>query len=125
MTLSTLVAKMASLAYLSAGVAAFSGKLSFQKIMKEFQKSQGLTYLSGFMALILGLILVEYHNFWVWDWTVLITIIGWVAVLKGVMLIAFPNSLSFFKNWYKNERMWSILLIAIGILFGYFGFISG
>ena len=60
---------------------------------------------------------------WAKDWTVLITIIGWVSLLKGIILIAFPQSISSFKGIYKNTRLWGIFMIAIGLLFGYFGFI--
>ena len=124
MELSVLVARMLSLVYISAGIAALSGKMDFRKVVEDFERSPGLTYMSGFMALIFGVLLVHYHNLWVKDWTVLITIIGWIALLKGIMLIAFPQSIAAFKGWYKNTRAWGIFMLALGLLFGYFGFIK-
>ena len=124
MELSILVAKIMALAYISVGIGMLSGKLTYNKIIGGFEKSPGLTYLAGIFTLIIGVLLVEYHNIWVKNWTVLITIIGWVALIKGVMLVAFPQFISYFKNWYKNTRAWSIFIIALGLLFGYFGFLS-
>ena len=122
MELSVLVAKILALVYISAGIAAVSGKITFSKIVEDFEKSQGLTFISGLMALVIGMLLVKYHNIWVRDWIVLITIIAWIALLKGIMLIAFPHFISSCKGWYKNTRVWGIFMIAVGLLFGYFGF---
>ncbi|MDD5258379.1 MAG: hypothetical protein PHD29_00205 [bacterium] len=123
MELSVLVAKILALVYLSAGIAALTGKISFDKIVADFEMSQGLTYVSGFMTLVLGMLLVHYHNIWTCGWTMLITIIGWIALFKGIMLIVFPQYISLFKSWYKNTRILGILMLALGLLFGYFGFI--
>jgi hypothetical protein len=123
MELSVLVAKILALTYISAGIAVLSGKITFSKIAEDFERSQGLTFVSGFITLIIGMLLVHYHNIWLKDWTVLITIIGWVTLLKGFMLIAFPQSITSFKGMYKYSRVWGIFMIAIGLLFGYFGFV--
>jgi len=124
MELSFLVAKMLAIVYISAGIAAVSGKITFSRIVEDFEKSQGLTFISGFMTLVIGMLLVHYHNIWVKDWTVLITIVAWMSLLKGIMLIVFPQFISYFKAMYKNTRVWGIFMIIIGLLFGYFGFIS-
>jgi hypothetical protein len=122
MELSVFTAKILALIYLSAGVAALTGQLTFRRIIEDFEKSRGLTFVTGFLTLILGMTLVTYHNFWVKDWRTLITLIGWAALLKGLMLIAFPARVSSLKYWYKSERPWGILMIFLGLLFGYFGF---
>lgn len=124
MNVAIFVAKVLSLLYLSAGLAALSGKVTFAKIVDDFDKSPALTFMTGLITLTMGMLILEFHNVWVKDWTVLVTIVGWAAVLKGIMFIAFPNALSFFKPWYKNSQNWAILLLAIGALFGYFGFIA-
>ena len=123
MELSVLVARILAITYISAGVAALSGKINFRKMVEDFEKSQGLTFVSGFMTLIIGALLVQYHNIWVKDWTVLITVIGWISLLKGIMLIVFPQFMSYFKGWYRNTRAWAVFMIAMGLLFGYLGFI--
>jgi len=124
MELSVVVARILSLTYLAAGVGALRGQISFRKMLHEFEQSPGLTYLSGFIALIVGMILVTYHNRWVSDWPVLITVVGWLSLVKGVLLIAAPQFLTSFKGWYKNAQRWGAAMVALGLLFGYFGFLS-
>ena len=124
MELSIVVAKILALVYISSGIAALSGKISFNKMVEEYERSQGLTFLSGFITIVFGVFLVEYHNIWARNWTVLITIIGWLSLFKGVMLIAFPQSILMFSRWYRNTFRWGIFMIIFGLVFGYFGFIA-
>jgi hypothetical protein len=49
----------------------------------------GLTY--GYLSLFLGLASVVLHNDWVMNWHVLITIFGWLALIKGIIVIAWPE----------------------------------
>ena len=123
MELSILVARMATFVYLAAGVAALSGTLNFKKLAADLNRSSGLTFISGFMTLIAGVALVQYHNLWVKNWTVLVTIIGWACLVKGMMLIVYPKYLSNFKPVYKNGKLLGILMLVLGLVFGYFGFI--
>ena len=122
MGLSILVARILALTYICAGIAAIIGKITFGKIVESFEKSPGLTFVSGFITLIFGMVLVTHHNIWVKHWIVLITIIGWMSLLKGVMLIIFPQYISYFKGMYKNNRVWGIIMLVFGLMFGYFGF---
>lgn len=124
MELSFLAAKVLCLTYLSAGVAALTGKITYSKVIEDFERSPGLAFISGFLALIIGVVLVHYHNHWVRNWTVLITIVGWLSLLKGIMLVAWPQSIAHFKGWYKNTSTWGGIMIVLGLVFGYFGFLS-
>jgi hypothetical protein len=90
---------------------------------ESFERSQGLTFTSGFFTLVFGMVLVTFHNLWVKNWIVLITIVGWMALLKGIMLIMFPKAISHFKGMYKNIKVWGIIMLVLGLLFGYFGFV--
>ncbi len=124
MDLSILVAQMGALVYLSAGVAAVSGTLNFKKMVEDFTKSPALTFIAGFMTLIIGVALVAFHNFWVKDWPVMVTFIGWACLFKGIMLIIYPKYLNSFKSVYKNTKPFGLLMILLGLVFGYFGFLS-
>ncbi|MBN3455798.1 hypothetical protein [Mycolicibacterium sp.] len=73
----------------------------------------GLTY--GYLSLFLGLISVLLHNVWTMDWHVLITIFGWLALLKGIIVIAWPE---ISKNTKYETRIKStrIALVVVGAL---------
>jgi len=47
-------------------------------------------YLNGTLLFIAGLALVRVHNVWVRGWQVLITLVGWFAMLAGLGRMARP-----------------------------------
>ena len=44
-----------------------------------------VVYISGTLMFIGGLAIVRAHNYWVRDWTVLLTLSGWVFLLLGLV----------------------------------------
>ena len=53
--------------------------------------SPALMFLSGVITLPAGLAIVLTHNVWTADWRVLITILGWLAVIGGAIRISVPQ----------------------------------
>lgn len=118
--MSILLAKFIAVYYLAAGIGMLLQPKAFKKLIEDYTKSVGLVFVSGIVGLTIGLLMVTYHNIWVKDWTVLVTIIGWIAVAKGLLFTAFPGSFGFFKSWVKNPQPWAIFVIALGAIFAYF-----
>lgn len=80
----------------------------------------------GCITVIMGLLLVVSHNIWMWEWRVLVTIVSWIVLLKGVSILLFPHALDpvtiqFLEN---NPFAWSVagFDLLLGLLFCYFGF---
>ena len=122
MEMSILAARILAVIYLSAGVGTLSGKLDLKKLVEDFERVPALSYVTGFMTIVLGMLLVEYHNLWVKDWRVLVTLVGWAALVKGILLVSCPQFIRAFKGWYSKTRVWGAVIFSIGLVFGYFGF---
>ena len=50
---------------------------------------------SGLYATLMGLVIVLCHNIWVADMRVLVTLVGWLALGSGVLLLMIPEAYSF------------------------------
>jgi hypothetical protein len=124
MELSLLIAKIFSAVYIVSGIAVLMGSVDFNKIVDEFEKSPALSFISGCVGIIFGVILVNYHNIWVQNWTVLITILSWFMLIGGITVIIFPKCLSYFKGWIKRDKLLGFFMVAFGLLMGYFGFLT-
>jgi len=124
MELSIIVAKTIAVIYISSGIAVLIGQINFNNITADFEKSPALTFVAGSFGIIIGMVLVEYHNNWVKNWTVLITIISWSFLIGGLIVTVFPKSISFINKYYKHSRAWGFYMICFGLLFGYFGFVK-
>lgn len=127
MDLSVFVAQAVAIVYLSVGVGMLLDKKYYAKLLEDMFKNTTAMYIGGLMALIVGFTLVTFHNEWVKSWEVLVTIIGWLALIKGVMLLAFPSAfLDMTKKWFgaKNLGTYAPIVIVLGLVFGYFGFVA-
>ena len=123
MELSILIAKIISVIYISSGIAVLIGTINFNDIVNDFEKSPALTFVAGSVGIFIGIILIGYHNIWVKNWSVLITIISWLFLIGGVIVVIIPKSLSYYKGFFKSSRLWGIFMIIFGMVIGYFGFI--
>ncbi|MBU0545189.1 MAG: hypothetical protein KKH97_07615 [Proteobacteria bacterium] len=126
MELSILIAKITAVIYLSASLGGFFSRDYYRRLADDMYKNSALTYMMGFMAVIVGFLIVHYHNLWGSDWTVLITIIGWISLIKGFLIIAFPKFIWRLSELFLTEKILKIypyVTLLLGLLFGYFGFV--
>jgi hypothetical protein len=125
MDLSIFVARVAAVAFIAIAASMFLGNFDYDKLFKELAHSRLSLYIGGLLSLIIGVALVMYHNIWVKDLQVMVTLLGWAALIKGIVLLAFPETITkskFFKREYK--KIAPILVIVLGLLFTYYGFFS-
>ncbi|OGX18577.1 MAG: hypothetical protein A3K83_00330 [Omnitrophica WOR_2 bacterium RBG_13_44_8b] len=92
----------------------------FLRIGEDFFKNSALVYISGIVTFLMGMAIVLFHNIWVADWRVIITLFGWSTLIKGAWLIILPGTLAKVSQIYlKNIKFlvvpW-IIMIALGIL---------
>ena len=93
---------------------------------EEAMKSPLHIYLSGFVFLILGALLVVSHSVWVFDWRIVITVLGWLVLLKGMGRIFFPDAVKRMVEKKKENRKFilgEIAVFLIGLYLLYYGFI--
>jgi uncharacterized membrane protein len=82
----------------------------YMAMIKEFMGSKPMIWIMGVLALVAGLAIVNTHNVWEPDWRVIITILGWLAIIRGVASIVFPSAVESI-----GERM---LTSATGMIIG-------
>lgn len=83
----------------------------------EDLKDQKFVILVSFIAIIIGLLNILFHNIWEPDWRILITLLGWLALWIGLLLFALPTKSS---NWLEvvNVKLVQVvytLLFLLGI----------
>lgn len=63
---------------------------AYSSLIKEFIGSRALIFVTGVLALVAGIAVVNAHNLWVPDWRVIVTVLGWLLVARGVINLLFP-----------------------------------
>jgi hypothetical protein len=82
----------------------FNGPV-FEETAARFAANPAFVFLAGLLALIAGLAIVRSHNLWVDDWRVIITILGWHAIIGGIVNIVFPNVVSAIRGGMGHSRL--------------------
>jgi hypothetical protein len=122
---SKFIARIYSTASLSVGTGYIVSGRHYQTILESFSEPSTSTFLCAITILVAGMAMVHYHNIWVRDWRVFITIFGWVTLIKGVFLLIFPTGLSPFLHMMDVPGYFTgggIFNIMFGLIFGYLGF---
>ena len=86
-----------------------------KQISKDL-KNPRFSILVGFIAIIIGLLNILFYNEWEYDWTMIITLIGWIALGKGMFIFTFPSQAAKVVN-YINIR-WIQLIYVLLLLLG-------
>jgi hypothetical protein len=67
---------------------------SLPALAEQVSRDPALIFLSGVLLFVAGLAIVRAHNMWVAGWPVLVTGLGWLAVLSGLARMFFPARLA-------------------------------
>ncbi len=115
-----------SIAYLAIGIGIFVNHDFYKKMFSDFIENSAILYLGGIMALVVGFFIVAFHNIWVMDLSVIITVIGWIALIKGVVILVLPKTMIALSKAIIDNAVFmkveAIIATIAGLLFSYLGF---
>jgi len=102
-------------------LAALVHQQHFKKIRTEFLADHPLATLTASLSLLFGLFVVVAHNLWVAGWPVLVTLIGWIALLQGAAALLIPDHYhkackQFTHKVGANALAWVWLLIGLYLI---------
>ena len=99
-----------------------------QKYLKRLfaeVENEATMFFWGMVSLVIGIAMVLAHNVWVQNWQVIITILAWLALLKGLALLFLPE---YMKEWAKKmeNKQWLpialVVMVFVGLVITYLGF---
>lgn len=76
------------------------------------------TLLCSFLYLPIGMAIVLIHNEWTWSSSVIVTILGWVILLKMLVFLFFPEKVGMMK-WLvnKGEKFLNLFFKIVGVIY--------
>lgn len=86
------------------------------RVLIKMVQDDGMMILTGYAALIVGVAHVLLYNVWVSDWRVVLTLIGWMALIKGIIRLAFPDFTRKMIKRYDTPNTVGALLVILVIV---------
>lgn len=96
------------------------------KLVDDIKNSSAILLTFGGLNLIIGYLLIVNFSVWTWSWSVLLPIMGWLALSKGVVILAFPKFHLRVAEWFANafgnhSKLLGVILIVLGAALAYVG----
>ncbi len=89
----------------------------------EMTENKAFVISTGYITLLMGLVTIILHNLWVADWRLVITLLGWSTLIKGIMKIGFPEQIHKQAQRFKNKQIFSTaFLLFLGVWLLWMGF---
>ncbi len=124
MVLSLFLAKLIGIYILIATADMLLRKEEFESALEDYASSQGILLLSGSISLLLGLAIILGHPIYKLNWQGLITLIGYLLVLRGIVRIAAPSFVQKKIITLFTQGYWIIcgVLLILGLFLTFKGF---
>jgi hypothetical protein len=116
LTVTQLLAVFVGLYLVAAGIGLLSERDSYSKMLAEFQDNTALGFITGAFVLALGAAMVAIHNLWTSPLAILVSVIAWWTLLKGVFLLAIRQRFLALANVvsFKNSVLFGAVVITFG-----------
>jgi hypothetical protein len=77
------------------GIGMLTNGVVYREMAGQFLTLYPMIYLSGVLALLAGLTILNKHNAWTRDWRSLITAVGWIVTCAGTFRILAPQFVTY------------------------------
>jgi hypothetical protein len=126
MQASLYLAKLIGPTLIVIGIGMLINRDGYRAMAREFLGSRALIYLAGILAFIPGLAMVLAHNVWAADWRILITILGWLALIGGAFRILFPQEVTRIGTRAianpNTMLIGGVVTLALGAILSFYGY---
>ena len=99
-------------------VTAVARASDMQGLLSQFEANSMWTFVTGAFILLFGLIIVAAHQYWRVAAAIIVSLLGWLIVLRGLLLVAFPRVFVSVANRMIGAQGWWVTLCVVFALVG-------
>ncbi len=117
------IAKLTGPALVVIGVGVLLNEPNYSAMITEATHSPTIIYLSGLLSLLPGLAILNVYRMWTADWRVVITILGWLLAIGGIVRIVLPQfTTTLATTLYSTSASLTVFAVFVLVLGGYLSF---
>ncbi|OGG86192.1 hypothetical protein A2392_01895 [Candidatus Kaiserbacteria bacterium RIFOXYB1_FULL_46_14] len=106
-------------AMLAIGIGMFINRGHYIKIYRDLAREPFAVMIFGMAAVVVGMAQVNAHNIWETLPEMLVSLLGWLLLLKGLACVIMPNWVERSGHWMDNNLQMlttsSAVLVIIGV----------
>ena len=117
------IARIVGPVFVVIGVSILLNEPIYNAIVIESVHSPTLIYFSGLLSLPLGIAMLNVYRAWTADWRVIITALGWLLTIGGIVRIGLPQTTAALGNSiFATAAAMPIVAVVVLILGGLLSF---
>ncbi len=120
MDASLFLAKLFGFYMLILAIAMAARQAHMKTVISTIMQSEGVMNFGSIVTIIFGLLLVLFHNMWVMDWRLILTLFCWWVLIKGCLHLFHPETLTRVSNCVLSHNNCFYCLIAFQAIFALF-----
>jgi hypothetical protein len=106
-------------------VAAVARASEMRTLLSEFGANSVWPWVTGAVILLAGLVVIAVHQYWRGVAAVIVSVLGWITALKGLFLVAFPQTYISAANSGADAVTWwragCVVMALVGSYLTYVG----
>ncbi len=119
-----LIAKFVGPVILAVGVGIFLSRNYYIKVYRNLESETLAVLMGGISILVAGIAIVLNHNMWDSFAAGLVSFLGWMSILKGVLLIVMPKTVDMFGDMVANSKFFSVAAVLATVCGVYVTYIA-
>lgn len=117
-----IIAQILGIFFAIAGLSMVVNSKGTHAAIEASVENKGILWLWAMFALLTGAIIVSLNNVWTSGMPLFVTIIGWIALLKGAFIFIFPDAAGSLYRKFSSAGLLvfcGIVAIIIGVVLFY------
>jgi hypothetical protein len=118
MTNAELISGFAGPLLMAVSAALLINRRTIAGVINDISNAHGFIFFAGILTLLAGLAIVRAHNVWAFEWSLIVTLLGWMAVIGGIVRILWPDRIAAISNKILNNEnavtAWALVALLLG-----------
>ena len=112
------IARLVGPLFLAIGLGVLLNRTNYAAAIAEGVRSPVLVYLAGVGTMLAGLAILNAHRAWTADWRVIVTLVGWMFIIAGIVRIVLPTAATSLSSTIYSApvamAVMGIIVLAVG-----------
>lgn len=100
----------------------------FFNTFQQWSEQPATITLTAFISIIIGILMILVHNIWALDWRIVITLLAWLTLIKGIVRLNFPHAVPQTMEYFHQHKacyyilgVFCLVLAIFLLAFSFFG----